>query len=1382
MEENNTVTSFDYKNTPKVLQVKNLRVNFKSDSGLVYAVRGVSFDLYKGETLCIVGESGSGKSVTSKTIMGILANNAIIESGQILYEGEDLVRISEEEFHRIRGIKIGMIFQDPLSSLNPIVRVGKQITEATLINRNILKKHYFELISKQLVALRNMDANVFYEINKAKEEIAKIDSFLKAINSKKIDEEALEPIKNDIKEYVQVVKKSTEDEISSLNYRIETLEKETYDSNIYFDEEIKEAKLENRNLRLNLLKEFETKISTLDNNDILLARKEFLKELINLFKLEKKNLKPILKKALSARKKDASSENKTYAANLKAEHEAKITELTSKYEEAVKEVEYRVGGLNALELERYNKIVANNAPKKKFSIFGGGKQEEINISKLSKQEEVITSTGNEDFDKVYEEMLRLKKEIDEENDRYINSTKITRAEAKKMAINVMKEVGIPLPEKRFRQYPFEFSGGMRQRIVIAIALTANPDILICDEPTTALDVTIQAQILELINRLKRERGLSCIFITHDLGVVANMADRVAVMYAGKIVEYGTSYEVFYNPKHPYTWALLSSIPDVDSKEKLDAIPGTPPDMRFPPKGDAFALRSKYALDIDFLYEPPFFKISDTHYAATWLLHEDAPKVEMPSIVKTRIANSLKTYEENNEGAKELLKAVVPEESFEYIKSIESESFKQALFNKNEKAYQNYVDGNANVDKETTNSLDDDEFSNVNELEGVKGEDVKQELANIKSKCKFKQEYVDNKIILSVNHLKQYFFFGKGPNRYKLKAVHDVNFQIKEGECFGIVGESGCGKTTTGRSIIRLYHITSGSIYYKGYRIGAGTRWNDKEIKYTKIRLKEQLKSLKSEFDSGVFANEEEYKAKVEEAKAKANDIIKVQKAKIAQIKHDDKKAPKLRVNDVKISQLENDINVLKETLKHNIDEINNDVNLSSEEKTNKVNALHQKFDERIERASTLIESLKANNHRLMSEIQMIFQDPIDSLDPRMTVEDIIQEGLKIQGYTNKKENHEKVINILEKVGLIADYCNRYPHEFSGGQRQRIGIARTLIMNPKLLICDEPISALDVSIRAQIINLLNDLKEEMGLSIIFIAHDLSVVKYFCDRIAVMYFGEIVELATSDELFRHPLHPYTKSLLSAIPKPNPLSEKNRQRIPYNPREVHDYSVDKPKFVEIEPGHFILANTQEVEKYKLEMAKIDREAELEAHDNETSINEPFNKEVSNDEEVEEIVKTFSEVEDIASKEEFIDDLEAQSLIGEESEKENHFINLNNEDEASIEDIQAEENESREENDESPLEDEVSKEAETQEEAKPKNTTAKVKKERNPDHKKVYHLKKVDGKWQIILKEGKKVIKTFDTKEEGLKYGKALAKSQDGTLLVHVSRGKNKGKFQKN
>ena len=488
------------------------------------------------------------------------------------------------------------------------------------------------------------------------------------------------------------------------------------------------------------------------------------------------------------------------------------------------------------------------------------------------------------------------------------------------------------------------------------------------------------------------------------------------------------------------------------------------------------------------------------------------------------------------------------------------------------------------------------------------------------KVSYRQELVDNNIEVSVRHLKQFFKFGHGRNSLTTKAVHDVSFDIKKGECFGVVGESGCGKTTTGRSLIRLYNITSGSIYFEGYRISAGKRWNEKEIKWTRIKGNRNIKDYELQKSAELYyASISE--GDVEHLKRLAKDLENALDSRTL-LKHnfddtmmgfssiEDFEEKALRQKEAKtkfkeeLAEIDQNIANIKTEIKETKASV---VKLpESEELKQKCAEISAKYDAKIaeirekirktkKEQKEIIKQIKFDNRhvdkKLMSKMQMIFQDPVDSLDPRMTVEDIIQEGLHIQGQHNRFANSKKVADVLTKVGLIPEFASRYPHEFSGGQRQRIGIARALVMNPSFLICDEPISALDVSIRAQIINLLNDLKEEMGLTIMFIAHDLSVVKYFCDRIAVMYFGEMVELATSEELFKHPLHPYAKALLSASPNPDPLTEKTRQRIIYDPRKEHDYSKEKPTLQEIVPGHWILANSEEMEKYRKEIAELDK-----------------------------------------------------------------------------------------------------------------------------------------------------------------------------------------------
>ena len=578
----------EQKSGETAISVRNLSISFRTDNGKVQAVRGVSFDLVRGETLCIVGESGSGKSVTSKAIMGILSPNAIIEGGEILYEGEDLLKVSEEEFHRIRGHKIGMIFQDPLSSLNPIVKIGKQIIETMLINSNQLKNHYMELIAKELVAYKNLAAVRNADIAKAK-------------NDYNLVAGACKKAEGAIQTKIDEAKASKSGDVASLKAELETLKGEN------------KAKLAEAKATMNAA--------------IAAAKAAYAKEA------------PGLKAALNKRKAEAKVENRQYAQDLRAKRDEKLAEVEKKAAELhlSAEDEKKIAELEAeirKETRKYNALfVLNYFFNKRKQALRGAHEEKMRAL-------------NEERSKYAAEVDALKAEREAILEDYQFHIRITRAMAKKKAISVMREVGIPQPEKRFYQYPFEFSGGMRQRIVIAIALIAEPDILICDEPTTALDVTIQAQILELINRLKAAHNMSVIFITHDLGVVANMADRVAVMYAGKICEYGTENEIFFDPRHPYTWALLSSIPDIDSKERLEAIPGTPPDMIYPPEGDAFALRNRYALAVDFKHQPPFFKITDTHYAATWLEYDGAPDIEPPAIVSTRIYNALKEEESN----------------------------------------------------------------------------------------------------------------------------------------------------------------------------------------------------------------------------------------------------------------------------------------------------------------------------------------------------------------------------------------------------------------------------------------------------------------------------------------------------------------------------------------------------------------------------------------------------------------------------------------------------------------------------------------------------------------------------------------------------------------
>ena len=509
----------------------------------------------------------------------------------------------------------------------------------------------------------------------------------------------------------------------------------------------------------------------------------------------------------------------------------------------------------------------------------------------------------------------------------VHQPKISRKAVHDRVLELMRLVEIDRAQELMNLYPYSFSGGMRQRCVLAIALAGSPAILFADEPTTALDVTIQAQILKLLRDIQQTLGMASVLVTHDLGVAAQAADRVAVMYAGKIVETGTAEEIFRDPRHPYTWGLMQALPSFSKdRETLDAIPGMPPALIDPPKGDAFACRNPYALAIDYEEEPPMFRVSDTHYAATWLLDERAPKITPPI--------ALPVY-------------IFPQK------------------------------GAPGVQKPAEEQGGNEDRNEGEELHADAGRETSDE------------------ILLDVQHLTHTFLPDK---KRAVTAVDDISFRIKRGEIFGLVGESGSGKSTVARCIMNIYQ-PRGRILYRG------------------------------------------------------------------------------------------------------IDTCDR-------------------------------EAFRANRKMLQSVRQIIFQDSDSSLNQRMKVCDIITEPMKIQHRIPPRGSYRAEAAFqMHYVGLDERYLDRHPFELSGGQKQRVAIARALTMEPELLVADEPIAALDVSIQAQIVNLFRHLQKEHGFSFLFIAHDLAMVRFLCDRVGVMRQGKLVEVGETKRLFAAPQHPYTKALLDA-----------------------------------------------------------------------------------------------------------------------------------------------------------------------------------------------------------------------------------------------------------
>ena len=499
----------------------------------------------------------------------------------------------------------------------------------------------------------------------------------------------------------------------------------------------------------------------------------------------------------------------------------------------------------------------------------------------------------------------------------VHDRSVSRRAARARAVELLDAVGIADPSDRVDRFPHELSGGMQQRVVLAIAMANRPDVIVADEPTTAIDVTVQAQVLELLERTREETGSALVLITHDLGVVAGMADRVLVMYAGRPVEVGAVDDVFYRPRMPYTVGLLDSVPRLDAGEsrRLRPIPGRPPSLLALPPGCPFAPRCPLRAEICVTVEPPLVPVEGMGHVSACHFTGDVDR-----------------------------RAAAPDEPA------------------------------------------------VGPAAAGAGEEP----------------------LLRVRGLSKTFpVVSRGLVRRRgggVRAVDGISFELLPNETLGIVGESGSGKSTLGRVILRLLEPTAGEVEFDGVSL------------------------------ADVGARE--------------------------------------------------------------------------------------------------LRALRRN-------IQIVFQDPFGSLDPRMTVAAIVGEGLRIHGRP-AAEVRARAAELLDLVGLAPEHGNRYPHEFSGGQRQRIGIARALALDPKVLVLDEPVSALDVSVQAGVINLLEDLKRRLGLSYVFIAHDLSVVRHISDRVAVMYLGRIIEIGPTREVFERPQHPYTQALLSAIPIPDPAVERARRRV--------------------------------------------------------------------------------------------------------------------------------------------------------------------------------------------------------------------------------------------